>query len=153
MDQTVLNIRERAGRRKQKSLEQHEWEPQRKDHRHDNHAHEAHRAEGVTLNVGDTPGSLRPQGRPTLHSVSGRTSESTHRRQVHPNLQGQGITREHVTPEGSNVDMWVEGAAVISDSSDGLSRSDRVTLGNEHLSHMYVRHLHRCGIVLQAPSE
>jgi len=50
-DQTALNIREWGGRRKQKSLEQHEWKPQREDHRGDDHVHEVHRAEGLALNV------------------------------------------------------------------------------------------------------
>ena len=35
------------------TLEQHQWQPHRKDHRSDDHAHETHRAEGLLLNVGD----------------------------------------------------------------------------------------------------
>ena len=34
-------------------LQQHQRQPQREDHGHDDHAHEAHRAKGLALNVGD----------------------------------------------------------------------------------------------------
>ena len=34
-------------------LRQHGRQPQREEHRHDDHAHEAHRTEGLALNVGD----------------------------------------------------------------------------------------------------
>ena len=45
-----------------KQLQQHQRQPQREDRRHDDHAHEAYREEGLALNVGECGGgSHHPQ--------------------------------------------------------------------------------------------
>ena len=46
-------------------LQQHQWQPQGEERGHDDHAHEAHRAEGLAFNVGDAPRAVhRPMALP-----------------------------------------------------------------------------------------
>ena len=50
----AANMRLRVADREQILLQQHQRQPQREQRAHDDHAHEAHLAEGLLLNVGDT---------------------------------------------------------------------------------------------------
>ena len=50
-------------------LEQHQRQPQREQRAHDDHGHEAHRAEGLLLNVGHAEEEAEESGQSVTHGA------------------------------------------------------------------------------------